>query len=73
MKGKTIIASESQFSNLWRAVGRLESNVERLLQVQERLERSISETNRRIARLLYAVIALGGGTIGLLIMELIRS
>ena len=57
--------NDADSPNTWRTVGRLEANVERLVQGQERLE-------RRVERLVYGIIALGGGMLGLLLMEVLR-
>ena len=82
-------------SLLWRAVGNLEANVNRLLEGQQKLESSQqqlqqevrdsqqqlrqevrvaqADTNRRVDRLLYAVLGVGGGVIALLAAALARG
>ncbi len=71
-------------SLLWRAVGNLEANVIRLLEGQQKLGDSQqqlqqevrvaqADTNRRVDRLLYAVLGVGGGVIALLAAALARG
>lgn len=61
--------------NLWQVVGKLEANVDRLLEGQTQLKADLKDTNDRIDRkfdrLMYAVVALTTGVIGLLILELV--
>ena len=69
---------------LWLAVGRLQSDVARVIEGQTELRtefrtdmaetnRRIDESNRRIDRLFYALIGVGAGVIGTLVAVLLRS
>ena len=69
---------------LWLAVGRLQSDVARLIEGQGELRtdfrtdlagtnRRIDESNRRMDRLFYAIIGVGAGVIGTLVAVLLRS
>lgn len=65
---------------LWLAVGRLQSDVARLIEGQSELRsditennRRIDESNRRMDRLFYAIIGVGAGVIGTLVAVLLRS
>ena len=65
---------------LWLAVGRLQSDVARLIEGQTEhrtglteTNRRIDETNRRMDRLFYAIIGVGAGVIGALIAVLLRG
>ena len=65
---------------LWLAVGRLHSDVARLIEGQSELRsditennRRIDESNRRMDRLFYAIIGVGAGVIGTLVAVLLRS
>ncbi len=58
---------------LWLAVGRLQSDTARLIEGQTELRTSVNETNRRMDRLLYAIIGVGAGVIGALIAVLLRG
>ena len=69
---------------LWLAVGRLQSDVARVIEGQTELRtefrtdmaetnRRIDESNRRIDRLFYALIGVGAGGIGTLVAVLLRS
>ena len=73
-------------SALWLAVGRLQSDVARLIEGQAEFRTSLAETNRRIDdnnrriddnnrridRLFYAIIGVGAGVIGTLVAVLLR-
>ena len=71
------MAADRESQNLWEAIGGLRANVQRLLEGQqktdERLDRLEYRLDRKFDRLLYAVIALGGGVTTLLIMEIVRG
>ena len=69
---------------LWLAVGRLQSDVARLIEGQGELRtefrsdlagtnRRIDEANRRIDRLFYAIVGVGAGVIGTLVAVLLRG
>ena len=69
---------------LWLAVGRLQSDVVRVIDGQGELRtefrtdlaetnRRIDENNRRMDRLFYAIIGVGAGVIGTLVAVLLRS
>ena len=69
---------------LWLAVGRLQSDVARVIEGQTGLRtefrsdiaetnRRIDEANRRIDRLFYALIGVGAGVIGTLVAVLLRG
>ena len=65
---------------LWLAVGRLQSDVARLLEGQSEhrtglteTNRRIDETNRQMDRLFYAIIGVGAGIIASLVALLLRS
>ena len=65
---------------LWLAVGRLQSDVARLIEGQgetnrrlDETNRRVDESNRRIDRLFYAIIGVGAGVIGTLVAVLLRS
>ena len=64
-------------SALWLAVGRLQSDVARLIEGQAELRTDLAETNRetnrRIDRLFYAIIGVGAGVIGALVALLLRG
>ena len=68
-------AGRGSLRNLWPRVGKLEANVDRLLEGQTQLKADLKDTNDRIDRkfdrLMYAVVALTTGVIGLLILELV--
>ena len=65
---------------LWLAVGRLQSDVARVIEGQAEIRadmaetnRRIDEANRRIDRLFYALIGVGAGVIGTLVAVLLRG
>ena len=65
---------------LWLAVGRLQSDVARLIEGQAEFRsdlagtnRRIDEANRRIDRLFYAIVGVGAGVIGTLVAVLLRG
>ena len=58
---------------LWLAVGRLQSDVARVIEGQSELRTDLTETNRRIDRLFYALIGVGAGVIGTLVAVLLRG
>ena len=74
-------------ASLWLAVGRLQSDVARLIEGQTELRADLTETNRRIDgtngridetnrrmdRLFYAIVGVGAGVIGTLVAVLLRS
>lgn len=65
-------AGRGSLWNLWPVAGKLEANVDRLLEGQTQLKADLKDTNDRIDRkfdrLMYAVVALTTGVIGLLII-----
>ena len=58
---------------LWLAVGRLQSDVSRVVEGQSELRVGLAETNRRIDRLFYAIIGVGTGIIASLVALILRS
>lgn len=58
---------------LWLAVGRLQSDVSRVVEGQSELRVGLTETNRRMDRLFYAIIGVGAGIIASLVALLLRS
>ena len=69
---------------MWLALGRLQSDVARLIEGQSefrtdlagtnrRIERRIDESNRRMDRLFYAIIGVGAGIIASLVALLLRT
>ena len=58
---------------LWLAVGRLQSDVARVIEGQAGLRTDLTETNRRMDRLFYAIIGGGAGIIASLVALLLRS
>ena len=58
---------------LWLAVGRLQSDVSRVVEGQSELRVGLAETNRRIDRLFYAIIGVGAGIIASLVALLLRT
>ena len=74
-------------SALWLAVGRLQSDVARVIQGQSEFRTDLTETNRqidetnrridgtnnRIDRLFYAIIGVGGGVIASLVALILRA
>ncbi len=62
---------------LWLAVGRLQSDVSRVIEEQTELRAELrtglAETNRRIDRLFYAILGAGAGIIASLVALLLRS
>ena len=60
-------------ATLWLAVGRLQSDTARLIEGQAELRTDLTETNRRIDRLFYALIGVGAGVIGTLVAVLLRG
>ncbi len=58
---------------LWLAVGRLQSDVTRLIDGQAELRTGLAETNRSIDRLFYAILGAGAGIIASLVALLLRS
>ena len=58
---------------LWLAVGRLQSDSARLLEGQGELCAGLTETNRRIDRLFYAILGVGAGIIASLVALVLRS
>ena len=69
-------ATESNAA-LWLAVGRLQSDVARLIEGQADLRTELAdtnrETNRRIDRLFYAILGVGAGIIASLVARVLRS
>ena len=58
---------------LWLAVGRLQSDVARLIDGQAEFRVGLVETNRRIDRLFYAIVGVGAAVIGTLVAVLLRG
>ena len=60
-------ASPSELSEIWRAIGRLEGTANALLEGQRRQENRIDtgfqEVNRRIDRLFYTTLGIGGALV----------
>lgn len=60
-------SSPSELSEIWRAIGRLEGTANALLEGQRRQENRIDtgfqEVNRRIDRLFYTVLGIGGAIV----------
>ena len=54
---------------LWQVVGRLEANVERLVEGQANLRADLKATNARIDRLLYAIIGLTMGIVAAVVVQ----
>ena len=54
---------------LWQVVGRLEANVERLVEGQADLRTDLKATNARIDRLLYAIIGLTMGVVAAVVVQ----
>ena len=54
---------------LWQVVGRLEVNVERLVEGQADLRADLKATNARIDRLLYAIIGLTMGIVAAVVVQ----
>ena len=56
--------SPSDYAEIWRAIGRLEGTATALLQGQQELradlDTGLREVNRRIDRLFYAILGVGG-------------
>ena len=69
--------NNSEGWSIWEAIGGLRANVQRLIEGQQRsedrLERGLKETNRRIDRVTYTMIAFGSSILAALIMLIIRS
>ena len=53
-------APPSELSEIWRAIGRLEGTTNALLEGQQELKQGQCELNRRMDRMLYAILAGGG-------------
>ncbi len=47
-------------ADVWRAIGRLEGQTAALLEGQGEIKAELREVNRRIDRLFYAILAVGG-------------
>ena len=58
---------------LWLAVGRLQPDTARLIEGQAEIRTDMTETNRRIDRLSYALTGVGAGVIGTLVAVLLRG
>lgn len=56
-------ASPSQLSEIWRAIGRLEGTSSAILEGQQDLREGQRELNRRIDRLFYTILGVGGAII----------
>ena len=54
---------------LWQVVGRLEVNVDRLVEGQANLRADLKATNARIDRLLYAIIGLTMGIVAAVVVQ----
>ena len=59
--------SPSELSEIWRAIGRLEGTANALLEGQRRQENRVDtgfqEMNRRIDRLFYTILGIGGALV----------
>ena len=53
-------ASPSELSEIWRAIGRLEGTTNALLEGQQDLKQGQHELNRRVDRMSYAILGVGG-------------
>ena len=58
---------------LWLAVGRLQSDVARLIEGQSDFRSDLAGTNRRIDRLFYDLVGVGAAVIGTLVAVLLRG
>jgi hypothetical protein len=46
---------------IWRAIGRIEGDITSLKEGQGEIRADLREVNRRVDRLFYAILAVGGG------------
>ena len=46
---------------IWRAIGRIEGDITSLKEGQGEIKADLREVNRRVDRLFYAILAVGGG------------
>ena len=46
---------------IWRAIGRIEGDIISLKEGQDEIKADLREVNRRVDRLFYAILAVGGG------------
>ena len=53
-------ASPSELSEIWRSIGRLEGTADALLTGQQELKQGQHELHRRIDRMFYAILGVGG-------------
>ena len=56
-------ASPSELSETWRAIGRLEGTADALLEGQRDLREGQRDLNRRMDRLFYTILGIGGAII----------
>ena len=56
-------SSPSESSEMWRAIGRLEGTSNAILEGQQDLREGQHELNRRIDRLFYTILGVGGAII----------
>ena len=57
------VGHQSDTATLWRALGRVEGAVSALLEGQREIKMQLASVNRRVDRLLYAIMAVGGAAI----------
>ena len=48
-------------TSIWRAIGRIEGDITSLKEGQGEIKADLREVNRRVDRLFYAILAVGGG------------
>ena len=54
------MATQTEIDNIWRTLGRLEEGQRRTEAVLTEVQAGLREVNRRVDRLFYAVITIGG-------------
>jgi hypothetical protein len=63
MTGTMTTESDNQIdaTAIWRAIGRIEGDITSLKEGQGEIKADLREVNRRVDRLFYAILAVGGG------------
>jgi hypothetical protein len=63
MTGTMTTESDNQVdaTAIWRAIGRIEGDITSLKEGQGEIKADLREVNRRVDRLFYAILAVGGG------------
>jgi hypothetical protein len=63
MTGTMTTESDNQVdaTAIWRAIGRIEGDITSLKEGQGEIRADLREVNRRVDRLFYAILAVGGG------------